>query len=76
VTSLILNREGWQAVAAAEGELAVAVPDRGSMIVARRANLADLAGFRATVREQMETTERGVSPNVYHWTAEGWALLQ
>ena len=76
VTSLMLNAEGWRAAAAAEGELVVAVPDSGSMIVVRRANLADLVRFRAIVRDQMETAERGVSPNLYHWTAQGWALLE
>ena len=47
VTSLMLNAEGWRAAAAAQGELVVAVPDGGSMIVVRRANLADLPRFRA-----------------------------
>jgi hypothetical protein len=76
VTSLMLNADGWRAAAAAQGELVVAVPDSGTMIVVRRVNLADLPRFRATVREDMETAERGISPNIYHWTTEGWALLE
>jgi hypothetical protein len=76
MTSLLLNTEGWRAAAAAQGELVVAVPDSSSMIVVRRANIADLARFRALVREQMNAAERGVSPNLYHWTAAGWALLE
>jgi hypothetical protein len=76
VTSLMLNAEGWRAVAASEGELIVAVPDSATMIAVRRANLRDPAGFRATIRDGMATAERGVSPNVYHWTETGWALLE
>lgn len=76
VTSLLLNREGWRAATAAQGELIVAVPASDTLVVARRAALGDLAGFRAAVRQHFETAERGVSPNLYHWTAAGWALLE
>ena len=76
VTSLLLNTEGWRAAAAVAGELVVALPASNTLIVARRANLTDMNSFRASVRQQMETAERGVSPNIYHWTAGGWALLE
>jgi hypothetical protein len=76
VTSVMLNTEAWRTAAASQGELIVAVPASDTVIVARRVNLADLARFRTVVREHMETAERGVSPNIYHWTTEGWALLE
>lgn len=76
LTSLMLNAEGWRAAATAQGELLVAVPASNAMIVARRANVTDLEGFRAEVRRHMESAERGVSPNIYRWTQAGWVLLE
>jgi hypothetical protein len=76
VTSLMLNAEGWRAAAASQGELLAAVPASNTMVVVRRVNLTDLDRFRTVIREHMETAERGVSPNIYHWTAAGWAPLE
>ena len=76
VTSLMLDLDGWRVAADEQGELVVAVPASNMIIVSRRANLTDLPSFRAAVREQMDTAERGVSPNLYRWTPAGWAPLE
>jgi hypothetical protein len=75
VPSLILAGEGWRR-AAAGGELLLAVPTDGFAVVARRANVPDLAQFRAAVRENFETGERGISPHIYRWTAGGWVVAE
>lgn len=76
LTSLMLNADGWRAAAAREGELLVAIPASNEMIVVRRANVRDLDNLRSAVRDDMHTAERGISPNIYRWTATGWALLE
>lgn len=74
IPSLLLDADGWRAVAA-RGELLIAVPSDDMLIVVRAADVTDLAAFRATVRQQFEEAERGVSPHVYRWTERGWLPL-
>lgn len=74
IPSLLLNADGWRAVAA-RGELLVAVPGDDMLIAVRAADITDLAAFRATVRRQYEQSERGISPHVYRWTETGWQPL-
>lgn len=77
VPSLLLNLDGWRrAAAAAGGELIVAVPSDGFLIVGRRDLVTDLAGFAATTREGFAAAERGISPLVYRWTGTGWAPIE
>lgn len=76
IPSLLLNREGWRALAAAQGGLLVAVPADNMMIVARAATVTDLAGFRRATREAFDTAERQISDSVYRWTEQGWVLAE
>ena len=75
VPSLLLNTDGWRRAAAARGDLIVAVPSDRLMIVIRRANLADLAAFRAATRENFDAAERGISPLLYRWDGTGWVVV-
>jgi hypothetical protein len=76
IPSLLLNRDGWRALAAAQGGLIVAVPADNMMIVARAATVTDLAGFRRATREAFDTAERQISDSVYRWTEQGWVLVE
>ena len=75
-TSLMLNDEGWRAATATYGDLIVAIPDSMVTIVARRANLADLDGFRRAVREHFDSAQRGITPTLYRWGPNGWAPFE
>lgn len=75
IPSLLLNREGWRTLAAAHGELLVAVPSNSMMIVALAASVPDLAGFRRATREAFDTAERQISDSVYRWTEQGWVVV-
>ncbi len=74
--SLLLNQAGWRALAAAQGEILVAIPSEGMMIVARAAAIADLAGFRRATREAFDGAERQISDSVYRWTEQGWVVAE
>jgi hypothetical protein len=74
IPSLLLNAEGWRAVAA-RGDVLVAVPEDGALIAIRAADVADLAAFRAIVRDHHRLAERGISPEIYRWTDEGWVAI-
>jgi len=74
IPSLLLNADGWRAVAA-RGDLLVAVPSEDLLIAVRAADVTDLPAFRAHVRRQYETGERGISPDVLRWTERGWEPL-
>lgn len=75
VPSLVLAREAWRRAAARHGELLMAVPADGIMVVTRRSLVNDVAALRATVREQFDTASRGISPHIYRWSSEGWTIL-
>ena len=74
IPSLLLNAEGWRAVAE-RGDVLVAVPEDGVLIAVRVADVADLAAFHAIVREQHGQAERGISPEIYRWTDRGWTAI-
>ena len=76
IPSLLLNRQGWRALAAAQGGLIVAVPSDNMMIVARAATVTDMAGFRRATRDAFDTAERQISESVYRWTDAGWVLVE
>jgi hypothetical protein len=76
VPSLLLDAEGWRRAAAANGELIMAVPSDGFLIVGRRALVEDLAGMRRATQQGFDTAERGISPLVYRWTDAGWATVE
>jgi hypothetical protein len=72
----MLDAEGWRAAAGAFGDLIVAVPASDSLVVARRANLDDIADLRAAVRQHYETAERGVSPTLCRGPAAGFVPVE
>jgi len=74
-TSLMLDADGWRAAAAAYGDLVVAVPASDSVVVARRANLGEVADFQGVVFRQFETAERGITPTLYRWSPAGFVPL-
>jgi hypothetical protein len=75
VPSLLLAGDGWRRLARG-GEIVVAVPSDGLMLVSRRAVLQPIEGFRTAVREDFETAERGISPLLYRWTEAGWVVVE
>lgn len=75
-SSVLLDVEGWRKVAArTKGELLMTVAGDGFVFVVRRDMIEDLAGFRKSVAEDYAAAERGVSPLIYRWTGDGWAVL-
>jgi hypothetical protein len=72
--SLVLNEAGWRALAAAQGEILMAVPEDGHVLVARAADI-DPARLRGAIREGSGAAERPISLNVYRWTDRGWSIV-
>jgi hypothetical protein len=73
--SLLLDAEGWRAIAASRGGVIVAVPADNLLVVAHP-QVTDLAGLKRSIREAFEAADRGVSPNLYRWTAQGWSVVE
>jgi hypothetical protein len=76
VPSLILASEGWRSLAAAHGDVLMAVPKDGVLIVLRASETGDLSRLRQVVAEEFTNGERGISPNLYRWTENGWAVAR
>jgi len=74
--SLILAREGWRALAAAQGGVMLAVPADGRVIVLRAVDGAALEQLQNLVAQDFQTAERGISPHILRWTDQGWAIAR
>lgn len=74
IPSMLINREGWRAAAAA-GPLVAAIPSDGLMVVVREATITDMAGFRQTTRQAFQEAERQISDQIYRWTDAGWVIV-
>jgi hypothetical protein len=74
---ILLDREGWTTLAAATGaEILVIVPDDGEVAIRRRDRAPDLGSFADMARTMHAGATVPVSPRVFRWTENGWALAQ
>jgi hypothetical protein len=73
--SLILATDGWRSLAAAQGDIMLAVPADGRIIVLRAIEGADLRQLQSLVAEDFRTAERGISPHILRWTEAGWRTV-
>lgn len=74
--SILLDRDGWQALAKATGvEILVIVPDDREVIIARR-DRTDFAQFAGKAKAMHGVAITPVSPNVLRWTEKGWTLAE
>jgi hypothetical protein len=76
VPSLILASDGWRSLAAAHGDVLMAVPKDGVMIVLRASETGDLSRLRQFVADDFANGERGISPDLFRWTEQGWAVAR
>jgi hypothetical protein len=72
--TIILDEAGWRALAAAQGEILMAVPEDGVVVVARTAEV-DPPGLRDAIRRAAAGAERPISSNLYRWTGRGWEVV-
>ncbi|HYJ53852.1 MAG TPA: hypothetical protein VEW04_11850 [Allosphingosinicella sp.] len=76
VPSLILAADGWRSLAAAQGEILMAVPSDGGLVAFRASDVPDLSRLGAVVEQEFANGERGISRHIYRWTAQGWAIAR
>ena len=75
IPSLMLARDLWRDLTSRHGPLIVMIPEDGLLVAVRRTAATDIRGLRATTREAFDTGERGISPLLYTWTADGWQSI-
>ena len=72
--SIILAGEGWRTLAE-QGDLMLAVPADGTVLVFRAIEGADLRRLQNLVAEDFRTAERGITPHILRWSNDGWRAV-
>lgn len=74
VNSLVLDSEGWAALAARHPGKTIIVtqPDDGVLTVMIGGSPKMIAGLKRLTAENFRTAGRGISPGLLQWTANGW----
>jgi hypothetical protein len=74
VSSMLLDSDAWDRLTVKYGELLVAVPHEGLLLIRRAGSAADLADMRAEVRREMEAAPRPISPMIYRYSKGRWLV--
>lgn len=77
VAAIILDIDGWRAVAAAtDSPILMMVPDRNLVAVMKEKDVLP-ATFAMVARDRFQQAgEQGVSPYVYRWNGNGWTMIE
>ena len=71
--SIMLLPERWRALAEATGgRLWIAIPGDNDVMIGTTKSAADLAKLRKLAAEEYRLAPRGISPEVYRWSPDGW----
>ena len=77
VTSLMLDTQGWSALASRHPgkQIIVTIPDDGMMSLLIVAPDFELTGLAKITREAFDSAQRGISPQLLRWSAQGWQVI-
>lgn len=77
ITSLLLDKAGWAALAAKHPgkQVIVTMPDDGLLTLLIVGTKFGFDWVKTSARETFESAQRGISPLVYRWNETGWVAV-